>query len=256
VESCRKAVTYTGGRVFPDLAEAASAAEYILITVSDDAIRGVCERIAEGNSLRGKVVVHTSGAGGLDLLESARRAGAHVASIHPIQSFADVQGAILNIPGSTFGVTADPEVREWAETFVRDLGGLPFFVAEEDRPLYHAAACVASNYLVALMHTAEDIYRSLGLARDDAVRAFWPLVKGTIRNIEARGTVQALTGPIARGDLGTVARHIAALKARLPVLLEPYRTIGLLTVEIALEKGTISRERAEEIKSLLRGETV
>ncbi len=139
---------------------------------------------------------------------------------------------------------------------MRDLGGLPFFVAEEDRPLYHAAACVASNYLVALMHTAEDIYRSLGLARDDAVRAFWPLVKGTIRNIEARGTVQALTGPIARGDLGTVARHIAALKARLPVLLEPYRTIGLLTVEIALEKGTISRERAEEIKSLLRGETV
>ena len=256
VESCRKAVTYTGGRVFPDLAEAASAAEYILITVSDDAIRGVCERIAEGNSLAGKVVVHTSGAGGLDLLESARRAGAHVASIHPIQSFADVQGAIENIPGSTFGVTADPEVREWAETFVRDLGGLPFFVAEEDRPLYHAAACVASNYLVALMHTAEDIYRSLGLARDDAVRAFWPLVKGTIRNIEARGTVQALTGPIARGDLGTVARHIAALKARLPVLLEPYRTIGLLTVEIALEKGTISRERAEEIKSLLRGETV
>jgi len=100
------------------------------------------------------------------------------------------------------------------------------------------------------MHAAEEIYMSLGLSSDDAVRAFWPLVKGTIRNIESKGTVQSLTGPIARGDIGTVEKHLSALQENLEILIEFYCRTGLLTVDVALKKGTISRERALEIKSL------
>lgn len=248
--SCRRALPLTGGKILSDMAGATRLADCMLITVSDDAIRSVCNTLASGASLKGKKVIHMSGAGGLDLLQSARDAGARVGSIHPIQSFADARGAIENIPGSTFGITVDRGIRSWAVRFVRDLGGRPFFVSEADRPLYHAAACLASNYLVTLMHAAEEIYLSLGLSPDRAVRAFWPLVKGTIRNIESRGIVQSLTGPIARGDIGTVEKHLAALQTDFQTLIDFYCRTGSLTVDIALKKGTLSRQRALEIKSL------
>ncbi len=250
-KSCRKALPYTGGKIYSRLPEAASAARCILITVSDDSIRSVCEEISSaGTPLKGRKVIHMSGAGGLDLLDSARQAGACVGSIHPIQSFADVKGAIDSIPGSTFGVTVDEKIKRWSLRFVRDLGGLPFFVSETDKPLYHAAACLASNYLVTLMHAAEEIYRSLGLSPEKAVRAFWPLVKGTIRNIESKGTVQSLTGPIARGDIGTVEKHLLSLQEELEGLVEFYCRTGSLTVDVALKKGAISHARALEIKTL------
>jgi predicted short-subunit dehydrogenase-like oxidoreductase (DUF2520 family) len=249
-KSCRSAIPFTGGKIYPSAAEAASRARCILITVSDDAIQGVCDAVAESTPLKGKKVIHMSGAGGLDLLRSARDAGARVGSIHPIQSFADVRGAIENIPGSTFGITVDDRIRTWAVRFVRDLGGQPFLVSESDKPLYHAAACLASNYLVTLMHAAEEIYLSLGLSPEKAVRAFWPLVKGTIRNIESKGTVQSLTGPIARGDIGTVEKHLSAFQDDLETLIDFYCRTGLLTVDVALKKGTLSLPKALEIKSL------
>jgi predicted short-subunit dehydrogenase-like oxidoreductase (DUF2520 family) len=146
-------------------------------------------------------------------------------------------------------------MKRWAFRFVRDLGGRPFPVTESDKPLYHAAACLACNYLVTLMHAAEEIYRVLGLGQEDAIRAFWPLVKGTIRNIETRGTVQALTGPIARGDIGTVEKHVLALRKDLKTLLDFYCRTGALTVDVALKKGTLSPDRAEDIKSLFNRRT-
>jgi predicted short-subunit dehydrogenase-like oxidoreductase (DUF2520 family) len=251
-EALKKSFSHTNAKTFSNICDAASLAQCILITVSDDAIRHVCDKIAAGTSLNGKKVVHMSGAGGLDLLESAQKAGALVAAIHPIQSFADVEGAIGNIPGSTFGITAAPQIQDWAAAFVKDLGGRPFFVNEEDRPLYHAAACMASNYLVSLMDAAGNIYQHLGLTREEALNAFWPLVKGTLNNIASRGTVDSLTGPIARGDLGTLAKHIAAFKQKMPAMIEVYCVMGAVTVEIALAKGTISARRSEEINRLLK----
>lgn len=251
--SAEEGVTYTGGKVYTDLADAASQAECVFITTGDDAIATACEEISEkGGVSAGKKVVHMSGAGGLDLLESARAAGAHVASIHPIQSFADVEGALKSIPGTTFGVTAQEEIKDWAVQIVRDLGGVPFFVSDADRPLYHAAACMASNYLVTLMYMVESVYETVGLNREEAIKSFWPLVAGTIKNIENRGTVQSLTGPISRGDVGTVEKHIKAFRDRLPEFLDMYRIMGAFAADIGLEKKTIIRERAEEIKSLLK----
>ena len=89
-------------------------------------------------------------------------------------------------------------------------------LADEDKPLYHAAACLASNYLTTLLHNVEEIYQSLGMERQDALTAFWPLVRGTLNNIETKGTVQALTGPISRGDVGTVEKHLNAFREKLP----------------------------------------
>jgi predicted short-subunit dehydrogenase-like oxidoreductase (DUF2520 family) len=254
LENLRMGLRYTGGQVYTDNAEAASCAECVLITTSDDAIALVCEEISQKGALRaGKKVIHMSGAGGLDLLASARRAGAFVASIHPIQSFAHVEGAIKSIPGSTFGITADEEIKQWAEQMVRDIGGSPFQLADTDKALYHAAACLASNYLTTLMHTVEEIYQSLGMEREDALRAFWPLVRGTLENIETKGAVQALTGPISRGDAGTIEKHLSALRERLPGLLPLYCEMGIKTVDIGLKKKTLPPDKAEIIKTFLKG---
>jgi predicted short-subunit dehydrogenase-like oxidoreductase (DUF2520 family) len=250
----KKGIPFTGGQACETLVEAAAAANCMIITTTDDAIASVCREIVANGAVReGDKVIHMSGAGGLDLLAPARQAGAHVASIHPIQSFADVEGAIMNIPGSTFGITADDELRAWAVSMVTALKGVPFFVPERDKALYHAAACMASNYLTTLMHMVETTYLALGLNRTEAIRAFWPLVRGTLLNIETRGTVEALTGPIARGDAGTIEKHLQALQEALPDLLNAYCELGLMTVDMALQKGSITRERAQTIKKLFQG---
>jgi predicted short-subunit dehydrogenase-like oxidoreductase (DUF2520 family) len=249
-----KGIPFTGGHACQKLSEAAAAATCIIITTTDDAIASVCREIVDNGAVQaGNKVIHMSGAGGLDLLTPAHQAGAYVASIHPIQSFADVEGAIVNIPGSTFGITADDELQDWAIAFVEMLGGFPFFIQETDKALYHAAACMASNYLTTLMHMVEATYQALGLSREEAIRAFWPLVRGTLLNIKARGTVEALTGPIARGDAGTIEKHLHALRETMPALFNAYCELGLMTVDIALQKGSLAPERAEIIKSFLKG---
>ncbi len=248
-----KGIAFTGGQACKSLSEAAAAATSIFITTTDDAIASVCHEIVAGGAVsEGDKVIHMSGAGGLDLLAPARQAGAYVASIHPIQAFADVEGAIMNIPGSTFGITADEELREWAVSIVSALKGVPFFVTERDKALYHAAACMASNYLTTLMHMVETTYQALGLSRKEAIRAFWPLVRGTLLNIETRGAAEALTGPIARGDAGTIGKHLQALQKTLPGLLNAYCELGLMTVDMALQKGSLTRERAQTIKTLFK----
>lgn len=253
-ENLRQGVKYTGGQACTDSAEAASLAECILITTGDDAIASVCEEIVrKGAVTAGKKVIHLSGVGGLDLLAAASRVGAHVASIHPMQSFANVEGAIKSIPGSAFGITADEAIGSWSANMVRDLGGTPFFISEEDKPLYHAAACLASNYLITLMYTVEEIYLSLGMKNQtEALNAFRPLVRGTMNNLETKGTVQALTGPIARGDAMTIEKHLTAFREKMPRLLPFYCIMGMQTVELGLIKKTLRPDKAEIIRNLLK----
>jgi predicted short-subunit dehydrogenase-like oxidoreductase (DUF2520 family) len=251
--SLNRGIVYTGGRPYLNFSEAALKANCIIITTSDDAIAQVCEKVSnEGGIRHGAKVIHMSGAGRLDLLQSAQDAGAHIACIHPLQSFADVDGAIKNIPNSTFGITSVDEIREWSVQMVKDLGGMPFFISDADKPLYHAAACIASNYLTTLIYIVEEIYQSLGLSQEDTIKAVWPLVMGTISNIETKGTVQALTGPVARGDAGTVRRHTEALRRKLPALLQAYSALGILTCDLGLKKKTLSFETALLIKELLK----
>jgi predicted short-subunit dehydrogenase-like oxidoreductase (DUF2520 family) len=254
LEKAQRAAACTGGEPTTDFVHAARGADCILITTTDDAVAPVCEAVAEGGGVqRGSKVVHTSGVGGLDLLREAKRHGAWVACIHPLQTFADVESAIGKIPGSTFGITADEEILPWACRIVEDLGGRPFHVPGENKALYHAAACMASNYLVTLMVLVEEIYGRMGLSREDAIRAFWPLVQGTIANIETKGTIPSLTGPIARGDGGTVRKHVDGFRARFPELLKIYCEMGLFTVDVAARKGVLTDEQLAEIRRILKG---
>lgn len=251
--SLQDRIRYTGGHPFTaeSNAEAASLASCVIIATPDDLIEVVCRNIVQkGGIKKGHKVIHMSGAGGLDLLKTARDAGANVACIHPLQSFADIEGAISNIPSSTFGITADEILTGWSTELVRRLGGIPFVVPESVKPLYHAIACMASNYLTTLLNMVEEAYITIGLNQDEAIRTFWPLVAGTLKNIEARGTVQSLTGPISRGDVGTIEKHISVLRTDLPAYLKVYRAMGLMTVNLAVRKNTLTLEKAQIIKNI------
>ncbi|MHB8139153.1 MAG: Rossmann-like and DUF2520 domain-containing protein [Smithellaceae bacterium] len=249
----QRAQSYTAAAVFHNPSEAADLADCILITTPDDVIGSACAQIAGGSSLRGKKVFHMSGAGGFDLLSPAAKAGAAVACIHPLQSFSSVDSAVANIPGSYFGVTAAAGVKKLSADIVRDLKGIPIYVTPAQKPLYHAAACIASNYLVSLMSVVEAIYLSIGFSEKDARKAYLPLVYGSLKNIEKQGCTKALTGPIARGDAGTVQKHIEAMAMHLPDYSSLYANMGMATVKLARQKGTLNAAQAKIITELLKG---
>lgn len=253
VAHLRRAQFFTGAQVFGNPAEAAEQAECLLITTPDDRIQSVCAEIASASCVKGKKIFHMSGAGGLDLLEPAARVGAFVASIHPLQSFSSIDGAIVSIPGSYFGVTAAAGVKKLSAAIVRDIGGIPISVTPAQKPLYHAAACIASNYLVSLMSVVEVIYLSIGFSEKEARRAYLPLVYGSLKNIEKQGCEKALTGPIARGDSGTIQKHIEAMACHHPDYASLYTNMGMIAVKLARQKGTLNAEQAKIITRLLKG---
>jgi len=233
--------------------EVTAGAEVVFITTPDRVIAQVAAEIDElGGFKPGQVVFHTSGAHAADEVGAARRSGALAASLHPLQSFADVKMAMENLPGSYFALEGDQEALPLAEQIVKDLGGKSFFIAARDKSLYHAAACIASNYLVSLMHFATGLYSRFGLSREEAFAALFPLVRGTINNISQVGPASALTGPVARGDGPTLAGHLEALNEVGAQELELYCKLGLYTVKVALEKGSINAEEAKKLEEILR----
>ena len=244
----RLAARVPGCQAYEKKQAVTDVAELIFITTPDDAIAHV---VAELNWHRGQSVVHCSGADSLTPLEPARKAGAQVGGFHPLQTFASVDHAIKNLPGSTFALEADGELLETLKQMALALDGNWVRLGAGDKVLYHAAAVFACNYLVTLMKLATDLWQVFGVSAPEATRALLPLLRGTLNNLENIGLPDCLTGPIARGDLGTIKKHLAALEKSAPALLSTYRELGSQTIPIALGKGRIDRTRAEEIRQLL-----
>ena len=235
-------------RVCPTAQELAHVAEMVFITTPDDVIAQVC---AEVQWHEGQSVVHCSGAHSLDILEPARKLGAAVGSFHPLQTFADVNQAIENLPGSTFALEAEEPLMSTLKELTSLLNGSWVELKPGDKVLYHAAAVFACNYLVTLVKLALDLWQDFGVSSKEATMALLPLLRGTINNIVNIGLPHCLTGPVARGDLGTIERHLSALEAKNPSLLSTYKELGLQTIPIALAKGKIDGYKAKEMKALL-----
>jgi predicted short-subunit dehydrogenase-like oxidoreductase (DUF2520 family) len=179
-----------------DLAGAASGADLLVIATPDAVVAEVAAAVQPAG---GTVVAHLAGSLGLDVLAGHSRR----ASIHPLVAMPDPDLGASRLPGAWFALAGDPFVR----TVVDALGGQWFTVADEDRAAYHAAACIASNHLVALLGQAERVGASAGVPRE----AFLDLVRATVENVAALGPSRALTGPAARGDVETLQRHRGAL---------------------------------------------
>ena len=239
-----------GCQPYPDSQAVAEAAALVFITTPDGAIPQVAAQV---RWRPGQSVVHCSGADSLDVLEPARQAGAQVGGFHPLQTFASVAHAIENLPGSTFALEGEGPVLDTLKDMATALGGRWVVLKAGDKVLYHAAAVIASNYTVTLMKLATDLWQTFDVPTREATQALMPLLRGTVNNIEKVGLPHCLTGPVARGDLGTIAKHLAALETAAPSVLAAYRELGLHTLPIALGKGRIDEQRAEELRQLFQG---
>jgi predicted short-subunit dehydrogenase-like oxidoreductase (DUF2520 family) len=227
-----------------DVRDAPAGAEVVVLGVPDDALADVVaalvDRIGEGAA-----ALHLSGAVGLDVLAPLERGGTRVLAMHPLQTFADVEGAIDAMPGAAIAVTArDPEGTALGERLAGDLGGRPFALREEERPLYHAAAVFASNYLVTVSGAALELFTAAGVP--DAAAAMEPLQAATLANVHRLGPQQALTGPAVRGDAGTIARNLDAVAAAAPSLVPAYVALCRTAMDVAGSRVSDDRRRAVE----------
>jgi predicted short-subunit dehydrogenase-like oxidoreductase (DUF2520 family) len=211
-----------------------AGADIVIISVPDDALATVAARFP---ARVGQVVAHTSGAHGTAVLAAAVAAGARPLALHPAMTFTGRPEDLDRLrKGVSFGLTAPEDVRPLAEALVRDLGGTPEWIAEDRRTLYHAALAHGANHLVTLVNEAMDALRAAGVAEPD--RVLDPLLHAALDNALRLGDA-ALTGPVSRGDSGTVAAHLAALRRDRPESVEAYRALARRTGQRAGHEGVV-----------------
>lgn len=241
-------------RFFPpdQVHEAARRAQLVVIGVPDDLIAEICEEVAALQGFaRGKYVLHLSGSVGLDALSPAHAEGAEVMSLHPLQSFPGVEEGIARLPGSSIAVTAgNDSTSTYGEQLARDAAGVPFRLADEVKPLYHAAAVFCSNYLVAVEGMAEQLFRLAGL--QEPLPLFEPLARAALESTFALGSEAALTGPATRGDVGTIARNLDALAARAPEAIPSYVALARVAAALAVRGGRLSSEGEAKVEEVLQ----
>ncbi len=205
--------------------------------------------LAESGALHeGQLVVHTSGRHGLAVLEPARAVGARVAAMHPAMTFTGTAVDLDRLPGTVFGLTAGADERAVVESLVADLGGTPMWVPEEMRTLYHAGLAHGANHLVTLVTEAMEILSAAGAA--DPAGTLRPLLTAALDNALEHGDA-ALTGPIVRGDLGTVEAHLRDIEANAPQTLASYVALARATLSRAVTDGRLVPLRAARIRDLL-----
>jgi len=230
----------------------------LLITVPDSEIpNSVSEILAEcdRNDLEGKVFMHCSGSATSLLLKPLEAAGAYIGTLHPAQTFPEKENSWKSMFSIYFGYEGSTEARKCAKTIVEKLGGIMLDLKAETKPLYHAAACVISNYTATLAHFAGELMEAAGINREAGMIAFSPLFSSTVKNIYDLGSVAALTGPIARGDAVTIEEHLHAIevvrdKTRFD-LSGLYKALGRETVKLAVIQGSLTGEKADELMKLL-----
>jgi len=236
-----RAVSYLGCQSSTDSAEIIEGADAILISVPDDSLAAAAEKLASSVAA-GTVVVHASGSTGVQVLKPLEEKGAFTIAAHVLQSVPDVETGIKRIPDSWFGVTCAPSLRSWAEAFVSSLDGRVFWVDEQRRTRYHAAAAVASNYLVALSSLVERVGGDL--------EPYLPLMRATLENVAELGVEKALTGPIARGDIGTVEAHLKNIADSDGEIAVLYRALGREALRLATNRG-MDEDMSNQMRALL-----
>jgi predicted short-subunit dehydrogenase-like oxidoreductase (DUF2520 family) len=224
-----------------------------LISCGDEDIEAVAERVAsEGACLPHAIVFHCSGVLDSTVLEITRRAGALVASVHPVRSFADREMAVRDFPGTFCGIEGDLAAQEVLTEIFSTVGGRVFPLSAEGKILCHAGHVFASNYVVSLLECAHRLYTAAGIPEELSWCLMEPLVRSAVDNVVRLGPARALTGPIARGEAEIVKRQVVAVSQESPLSGELYRVLGRVAVEVATANG-LSRDRGDEILRGLRG---
>ena len=238
------------GTAVTNPAAVAEKSDVVFITTPDDAISQVASQLPWR---QGQGVVHCSGALTLDVLDPAHSAGAVIGSFHPLYTFprSEESERSPSLPqGVTFAIEGEGWLRELLEEVALALDGRPVYIKPEDRPLYHASAVMACGYLAALLKAATDLWEVMGFSQEEALQALLPLSRATLENVARLGVEISLTGPVTRGDLATVEKHLEALSRSMPDLMPLYSWLGLHAVEISHLR--MDRKDVAKMASLLK----
>ncbi len=252
--SARSAAELTGSRAYPTLRELIEDSGVVFLTVPDDVLGRVDAQAAEAvaGMSGGPVFVHVSGALSALCLERLAAAGRPVGSMHPLQSFGEAAGSAERLDKALFTLEGDEKAVRTVREILERTGGRMSSITAEQKPLYHAGACVVSNYLVTLVDGGLRCFEAAGVSREYAMDAVIPLVEATLANIRAVGTVNALTGPIVRGDCNTVSVHLRALREGLPAQLELYRAMAEQTIKMIAGKR-LTAQQEEKLYQTIGG---
>lgn len=238
---------------YTTLNKLAQEADSIFLTTPDAVIPQLTQKLAN-MALKAESVLHCSGALSSKALDPLKEQGIKTGSLHPLQSFATLEQALVNLPGSLYTYEGDEILLDWIQSLVTALGGsLKILADPKEKIIYHAGACLVSNYLVALADLGIKCLRETGFTELEARGALVTLMEGTLNNLSCLTPEQALTGPISRGDSEVVASHIFALKSSLPEVGMIYGALATPTADIAYRSGRLSACGYKEIMSLVKG---
>ena len=241
------------GRVFSDNSRAAAAADIVFLCLPDDVLGGESAILASSDvDWVGKYVLHTSGLLTSAALSPLKKRGALIASAHPIQAFSSKRTAPSHFRGIFWGIEGSPKAVSIGAGIAMSLGGRILRLRAGQKPLYHAACVMASNYLVVILDQAAALLREAGVSGEKALRALYPLAEGTLQNVKSLDASRALTGPIARGDARSVEAHLTALEP-FPRVNLAYRALGRLALGSALRQSLPARS-VKALRRLLEDE--
>jgi predicted short-subunit dehydrogenase-like oxidoreductase (DUF2520 family) len=235
--------------------EVVSGADLVLLALPDDALAGMVRGLVAAEAVRaGQIVVHTSGAHGVDVLRPATALGALPLALHPVMTFTGRAEDLERIVACSFGVTApDDDEAAWSvgEALVVEMGGEPVRIAEAARPLYHTALTHGANHLITLVGESAALLRVAGVGNPE--RLLGPLLSAALDNALRHGD-RALTGPVARGDAGTVRTHLAVLAKHAPELLPSYRVLATRAARRAQDAGLLRADLAPDVIAAIESE--
>jgi len=235
-------------RVFADPEPILDEVELIILAVPDDAVASLA------GSLRmysGQAMIHTSGALGAEVLAPAMAAGTQIGGFHPLVAFADTERAVAALHGATVAIEGDDELASMLAEMAEAIGATAVRLAPGSKAAYHAAAVLAAGGFVALLDAIAELGRVAGLDESGSLAIYGPLIEGTLGNARALGIRAALTGPMTRGDVGTLEAHLATLAAHAPTALELYVAAARREVDLAETRGALAPDTATVMRGLL-----
>jgi len=251
-EKAREASGFIGCSFFYDLSDLLEKSDIVFIAISDDAIGYMANRIADTPiDIAGKIFAHTSGSLPSTILDPLRKKGSFISSFHPLQSFGSRESGVELVKKSYIAIEGDMDAVDVLRDIARKIGAYPFSINTESKVLYHASAVMACNLLYGLYFLATKLLSLCGVDEEVRDKVLIPLVEGTFENIKKVGPLKALTGPVSRGDIGTLKEHLEAMKREgLEEHMEVYKVLGSVLVEMARKRG-LSADICERMKSIL-----